>query len=174
MLYTRGMRDVIIREAVEGDLDAVAVLAARLVRLHHAWDPRRYLLEEPVEQGYRWWLGSQLGEPEVVLLVAERAGQVVGYVYGAVEPRDWAMLLERHGAIHDVYVDEAHRGQGLARALLEGALQRLGARAENVVLHTAVQNEAAQRLFARLGFRPTMVEMTRSGAAAQPLDRYTV
>jgi RimJ/RimL family protein N-acetyltransferase len=30
-----------------------------------------------------------------------------------------------------------------------------------VVLSTAVRNEAAQRLFARAGFRPTMIEMTR-------------
>ena len=33
--------------------------------------------------------------------------------------------------------------------------------APRVVLHSATQNVAAQRLFARLGFRPTMVEMTR-------------
>jgi RimJ/RimL family protein N-acetyltransferase len=30
-----------------------------------------------------------------------------------------------------------------------------------VVLSTAVQNEPAQRLFANLGFRRTMIEMTR-------------
>ena len=29
------------------------------------------------------------------------------------------------------------------------------------VLSTAARNEAAQRLFARMGFRPTMIEMTR-------------
>jgi ribosomal protein S18 acetylase RimI-like enzyme len=168
------MRDVTIRDAEAADLDAVSRLAAKLVRLHGHWDPRRYLVQEPVEQGYRGWLGSQLGEPEVLLLVAERQGLVAGYLYGAVEPRDWAMLLERHGAIHDLYVDEAHRGQGVARALLQAAIARLGPRARNLVLHTAVQNEAAQRLFARLGFRPTMVEMTREGEGPHPLDIHTV
>jgi len=156
------MSDVTIRDAKEGDLDPVSALAARLVRLHHRWDPRRYLLQEPVEQGYRWWLGSQLGQADLLLLVAEVEGQVVGYVYGAVEPRDWAMLLEAHGALHDVYVDEGHRGRGVGRALLEAALARLEPRVENVVLHTAVQNEAAQRLFASLGFRTTMLELTRT------------
>jgi ribosomal protein S18 acetylase RimI-like enzyme len=158
------MTSVTIRDAQEADLDAVAVLAARLVRLHHGWDPRRYLLEEPVEAGYRWWLGSQLGGEDLLLLVAEQGGKVVGYLYGALEPRDWAMLLEAHGAIHDVYVDEAARGQGVAGKLLEAGLAWLGARAENVVLHSAVENEAAQRLFARHGFRRTMVEMTRTRA----------
>jgi RimJ/RimL family protein N-acetyltransferase len=33
--------------------------------------------------------------------------------------------------------------------------------APRVVLHTAAKNEAAQRMFAKLGWRPTMVEMTR-------------
>jgi ribosomal protein S18 acetylase RimI-like enzyme len=101
-----------------------------------------------------------------LLLVAEREGQVVGYLYGALEPRDWAMLLEAHGAIHDLYVDESARGQGVAGKLLEAGLAWLGARAESVVLHSAVENEAAQRLFARHGFRRTMVEMTRTRAPA--------
>jgi ribosomal protein S18 acetylase RimI-like enzyme len=30
-----------------------------------------------------------------------------------------------------------------------------------LVLHTATQNQTAQRLFARFGFRTTMLEMTR-------------
>jgi RimJ/RimL family protein N-acetyltransferase len=33
--------------------------------------------------------------------------------------------------------------------------------APRVVLMAAWRNEAARRLFARLGFRPTMLEMTR-------------
>jgi ribosomal protein S18 acetylase RimI-like enzyme len=47
-------------------------------------------------------------------------------------------------------------------ALAEAVIARLRALgAPRVVLHTAVQNAAAQRLFERLGFRRTMVEMTR-------------
>jgi RimJ/RimL family protein N-acetyltransferase len=38
-------------------------------------------------------------------------------------------------------------------------LREMGA--PRVVLMSAAPNVAAQRLFARLGFRPTMVEMTR-------------
>jgi RimJ/RimL family protein N-acetyltransferase len=39
------------------------------------------------------------------------------------------------------------------------ALEGLGA--PRIVLSTAVRNEPAQRLFARAGFQPTMIEMTR-------------
>jgi ribosomal protein S18 acetylase RimI-like enzyme len=59
-------------------------------------------------------------------------------------------------------VDPEHRRRGLGRRLLEATLAELKARrAPRVVLSTAVQNEAAQRLFASVGFRPTMIEMTR-------------
>jgi ribosomal protein S18 acetylase RimI-like enzyme len=34
--------------------------------------------------------------------------------------------------------------------------------APRIVLSTMVSNEAAQKLFAACGFRPTMLEMTRS------------
>jgi ribosomal protein S18 acetylase RimI-like enzyme len=38
-------------------------------------------------------------------------------------------------------------------------LERLGA--PRVLLHTASQNREGQALFAKLGFRSTMIEMTR-------------
>ncbi len=50
----------------------------------------------------------------------------------------------------------------MAEALLEAFLAAIKARGvPRVVLHTAVQNERAQALFAKAGFRPTMLEMTR-------------
>lgn len=158
------MSDVTIREMTSADLPAVSKLAAQLVRLHGAWDPRRFMVIEPVEQGYQWWLGEQLGEASVVLLVALVDGALAGYLYGAVEPRDWAMLLDEHGAIHDVFVDERFRRHGVAKRLCEAGLEALRARgAKRVVLHTTVQNAQAQALFTSLGFRPTMIEMTWGG-----------
>jgi RimJ/RimL family protein N-acetyltransferase len=50
----------------------------------------------------------------------------------------------------------------VATALMDAAMAWLKKQgAPRVVLATAEQNEGAQRLFARLGFRRTMVEMTR-------------
>jgi ribosomal protein S18 acetylase RimI-like enzyme len=158
------VNDLIIREMRAEDLDATSRLAAMLVRQHHAFDAKRFMLIEPVEHGYRWFLGTQLGEPDVLLLVAEVDGAIAGYLYGAVEERDWAMLLDAHGAIHDLFVDEAFRGLGVGHGLLTEGLRRLDERAPRVVLYSASANVAAQRLFARVGFRNTMVEMTRDAA----------
>ena len=111
-----------IRPAVPADLPAIGRLGALLVRTHHDFDPRRFIAATPqTEHRYASFLGTQLDEPNIVILVAVRDSEVLG-----------------------------------ARG------------APRVVLSTAERNEAAQRLFARAGFRRTMLEMTRelsSGAS---------
>ncbi|HWA78047.1 MAG TPA: GNAT family N-acetyltransferase [Polyangiaceae bacterium] len=154
--------EVVIRRTVPADIEAIAKLAGELVRQHHAVDSDRFFLPDRVEEGYAWWFRRELERDRAVLLTAERAGNVVGYSYGAVEDRDFNMLLDAHGAIHDVFVREGERGGGVGQRLVEAMLAELTARgAPRVVLSTMVKNEAAQRVFARCGFRPTMLEMTR-------------
>ena len=157
------MNDVQVRPMTLADLPDVGGLAAGLVRQHHQFDPRRFMLVEPIEEGYRWWFSKELKRPGVVLQVATMGSQVAGYVYGTLEERDWAKLLDAHGAIHDVFVDAKFRRQGLARQLMTSAIQTLrGQGAQNVVLSSAAPNVEAQALFKTLGFRTTMLEMTLS------------
>lgn len=152
-----------VRAATREDLPRLGELAESLVRLHHALDPLRFFLPERVAEGYRWWFGRELEDPDAVLLVATEGagGEILGYAYGRVEAKDWNLLLDRHAALHDILVDESARRRGVAEALIEAFVARVRARgAPRVVLHTAVQNERAQALFRKVGFRPTMVEMT--------------
>ena len=157
----------IIRPATRADLPSVGRLGALLVRTHHAFDPRRFLAPTPhTEQGYASFLGTQLASPETVVLVAEQDGQVVGYAYAGIEGHDWMSLRGPAGVLHDLLVDPDHRGKGVGAMLLHAMLAWLQERgASQVVLSTAQQNEGAQRLFARAGFRRTMIEMTRDAAA---------
>ena len=152
-----------VRPAEPADLPAVARLAAKLVRMHHAFDPERFLLVEPVEDGYEWWFRRELeNKKEAVILVAEEGGTIAGYAYGRLEPRNWNDLLDACGKLHDVYVDEAFRKRGIAEALVTAMIARLEAMgAPRVVLLSASRNEGAQSFFEKLGFRYTMVEMTR-------------
>ena len=146
------------------DVEPVGRLAAELVAMHHALDPQRFIHLRDPAKGYGRYLGSQLETESVVLLVAVRAsdGAVVGYTYGSVEGRDYNALLDAHGKLEDVVVDAAARGQGVGELLVRELLRRLAEKgAPRVVLMTATKNESAQRLFARLGFRTTMLEMTR-------------
>jgi ribosomal protein S18 acetylase RimI-like enzyme len=66
------------------------------------------------------------------------------------------------GVLSDIVVDPEHRGQGVGHMLLDATLSELKQRGvPRVVLSTAEGNERAQHVFARAGFRKTMIEMTR-------------
>ena len=154
---------LVLRPAGEADLPALGRLGAALIRIHHDFDPLRFLAP-PVdaETGYAWFLGTQMHDADACVFVAEQGGEVVGYVYGGLEPMSWRELREAAGFIHDVVVADTHRGHGIGEALVERASEWLRHRgAPRVLLWTAQRNVAAQRLFLRLGFRPTMIEMTR-------------
>jgi ribosomal protein S18 acetylase RimI-like enzyme len=158
-----GSATVATRPATPSDLPALGRLGALLVRLHHTFDAARFIVAMPrLEERYASFLGDELAKPDVVVLVAEQDGVVLGYAYGAVEGPDYMALRGPAGVCHDLVVDPAHRGRGVGRSLLDAMLSALLARgAPRVVLMTAEQNAAAQRLFERVGFRRTMIEMTR-------------
>jgi ribosomal protein S18 acetylase RimI-like enzyme len=162
---------VTIRPAAAADIPAIGRLGALLVRMHHDLDPARFIAATPgTQHGYGSYLSSQLRDPTVLVLVAERYGDVLGYTYAAVEGNDYMALRGPAGVLHDIVVDPDHRGEGVGRMLLDATLAWLDARgAPRVVLSTAEGNEAAQRLFAAAGFRRTMVEMTRElGGSTTP------
>lgn len=152
-----------IRPATPADVPALGRLGALLISIHHDFDRQRFFAPPAnPEEGYGWFLGSQLEDPDVVVLVAEHEGRVVGYVYAGVEPHSWKELREECGFVHDIIVAPDARGHGAGQRLLDAAITWLKARGmPRVMLWTADSNAHAQRLFARHGFRRTMVEMTR-------------
>ena len=152
-----------IRPATRADLSSIGRLGALLVRMHHDLDPARFVAgSRDTESAYASFSGTQLDVPTVVVLVAVRDDEVLGYTYAGLEPVDYMALRGAAGGLYDIVVDPAQRGQGVGRMLLDAtvsALEALGTR--QIVLSTAQRNETAQRLFASAGFRPTMIEMTR-------------
>jgi ribosomal protein S18 acetylase RimI-like enzyme len=152
-----------IRRAVASDAAALGRLGGLLLRTHYEFDRQRFMApgDDP-ESGYASFLRWQMQEEDVAIFVAEQDGQVAGYVYAGLEPQSWKELRDAAGFIHDVIVDAAGRRTGMATALVEAAAHWLKQRgAPRVLLWTASPNEGAQRLFERLGFRRTMIEMTR-------------
>jgi GNAT superfamily N-acetyltransferase len=152
-----------IRRATAADATALGRLGALLLRAHHEFDGKRFMAPgRNPEGGYGSFLRSQLADDDVAVFVAEREGEVIGYVYAGLEPRSWKELRDACGFIHDVAVLESGRRGGVATALVDAAIEWLRSRgAPRVVLWSAERNRAAHRLFERLGFRRTMVEMTR-------------
>ena len=160
---------IVVRRGESRDVPALGRLGAALVRAHHAFDAERFLSPTArLEQGYAHFLSSQLAERDVVVYVAERGGRVIGYVYAGIEPRSWKELRDSAGFIHDVAVEPAERSSGVGSRLIETAVEWLVDHgAPRLMLWTAEQNHDARRLFERLGFRRTMVEMTREAAPSE-------
>jgi GNAT superfamily N-acetyltransferase len=158
-----------IRPATQADEAALGPMGAALMRQHHAADPRRFILVDRPEAGYGRFLTSRLADPESLVMVAEHAGEVVGYVFADIEPTSWKDLRGPCGFIHDVYVQGPARRQGAGRELVRAAIEWVRSKGmSQVVLWSKSGNDSAQRLFAALGFRDTMVEMTWDQEASGP------
>jgi ribosomal protein S18 acetylase RimI-like enzyme len=155
--------DINVRAARADDKDAMGRLGAMLVAEHHDFDPQRFIAPLPqLRERYGQFLVSQIARPEMIVLVAERDGAVVGYAFGGMEGSDYMALRGPAGVLHDLVVDPKHRRQRVGTALLEAALDVLHSLgAPRVLLFTAEKNLGAQAMFDRSGFRRTMIEMTR-------------
>ena len=165
---------LIIRPATGADLEALGRLGALLVQEHHDFDERRFLAATSrTPDDYASFLGSQLDNPEVVVFVAEY-GPVIGYAYAALEGYDYMWLRGPAAVLHDLIVHPDYRGRGVGRQLLNATISYLTSRgAPRIVLSTAERNVSAQRLFERLGFRRTMIEMTREMDGPRTLNATT-
>jgi ribosomal protein S18 acetylase RimI-like enzyme len=154
----RGVPSCEIRRIDASELDLIEPLWNAL-REHHSsvtpdlgpprsreesWERRR--------RQYEQWLS----EPEAFLLVAERAGERVGYsmVHVREGSPTWP-ISERAGEIETLLVLPRERGQGTGTALLEAVRTELDGRGvTEVSLHVMATNNDAIRFYERHGFSP--------------------
>ena len=84
---------VTIRAATLDDLPALGRLGTLLVQQHHDFDGARFIPAAPQTPAmYAKFLGSQIGNPDAVMLIAECDGEIVGYTYGGLEGFDYMSL----------------------------------------------------------------------------------
>jgi ribosomal protein S18 acetylase RimI-like enzyme len=149
--------DVTIRRATPADAADVAVMVGEIA----AYEDQSAHVHVDVEQ----WR-TLLARPDVTVLLAERAGAVVGYVSAVRQLHLWTGgdVL----ALDDLYVRPGHRNAGAGRQLMAG-LAALAA-PERLLIRWGmeVDNVDAQRFYRRLGatLRPKIL-------AAWPPAAYT-
>jgi ribosomal protein S18 acetylase RimI-like enzyme len=155
---------MLIRPATSADVESVLPMVARICAFHQQLDPAKYGFLPHPEQRYRGWLTSRSADPRAVFLVAQPdpPKRLAGFVIATIEREIPIYRLDAFGFIHDLWVEPEFRKQGVGKALAESAVARfreLGV--AQVRLDTAAANEGARRLFAAVGFRPSVVEMLR-------------
>jgi len=155
-----------IRSATVQDVPGVLPMVAKTCALHESWDPAKYgFLEKPAER-YSRWLTARATDPRSVFLVADAPASpaspaaLAGFLIGTVEQEIPIYRIKEFAFLHDLWVEEAYRHEGIARQMVMLAIERfreLGVK--QVRLDTAAANEAARGLFKSCGFRPSCVEM---------------
>jgi len=151
---------VTIRPGTADDIAAVLPLVAKTIAFHEEMDEARFGAVPGAHERYEGWMQRLVDSGEGAFLVAEEDGQVVGFILGQVQEEYRMYRTGRYGMIHDLWVEPNRRRRGIARELVLAAIERFReAGVEQVRLDTSAKNEAAQKLFAFCGFRPSVVEM---------------
>ena len=146
-----------IRPVNPADYSAVLALSPRLTIGAAPWrDPDR------VAAAARGWIESSLaaaGQDGHALLVALAGGQVAGMV-SLVEREHFTGELD--GYIGELAVGHAQEGCGAGRALLAAAGRWAACRGlARITLDTGAANHRAQRLYARTGFVPEDIRLSK-------------
>ena len=95
-----------------------------------------------------------------VVLVAAENEKIVAFLIGTVEQEIPIYQLKEFGFIHDLWVEEEYRNEGIARQLTTLAIEKfreIGVK--QIRLDTAGPNDAARNLFRSCGFRVSTIEM---------------
>ena len=154
-----------IRPATPDDVPAVLPMVRRVAALHAQWDPVRYAMDDDPGRLYDGWLRQRATDPRSVFLVAQRqgdekGGQLVGFLVGEVEREIPIYRVREYGFIHDLWVEEDYRHEGLGRQLTMLAIEKFrDMGVTQARLHTAGANDPARKLFEQCGFRVSLIEM---------------
>jgi ribosomal protein S18 acetylase RimI-like enzyme len=151
-----------IRPAMPADVPAVLPMVERISQLHETWDPAKYGKLPNIAQRYEHWLTAQTTAGGSVFLVAEREGKLVAFLIGTTEREIPIYKVDRYGFIHDLWVEEGYRNEGIARQMVMLAVEKFAEiGVKQVRLETAGPNDAARKLFDSCGFRTSAVSMLR-------------
>jgi ribosomal protein S18 acetylase RimI-like enzyme len=153
-----------IRSATPADVPAVLPMVRKICALHESWDAAKYGFASDPGEMYRDWLGRRATDKRSVFLVAQRdAGPpplLAGFLIATIESEIPIYRIAEYGFIHDLWVEEAYRHEGLARQMVMLAIERFRAiGVPQIRLDTAAANDAARALFTSCGFRVSSVEM---------------
>lgn len=151
-----------IRPATPADVPAVLPMVERISAQHEAWDPAKYGKLPNLAQRYEGWLKAQTTAPGSVFLVAEREGKLVAFLIGTTEREIPVYKIDRYGFIHDLWVEECYRNEGIGRQMVMLAVEKFAEfGVKQVRLETAAPNDIARKLFDSCGFRTSAVMMLR-------------
>ncbi len=162
--HTKGIHlkeELVIRTARGEDMRAIAELWTELVQFHRAIDGRLPPAAADGARRYAERLEDRLSDRFSRVLVAERDGVVIGYVFGMVVDLVSDLFVhEACGFIADIFVTQSQRQGGVGRALVSALTTWFAAQGvQYYEWHVADRNEAAKAFWEALGGEAVLIRM---------------
>jgi len=149
------METITIRPAILSDYDAVSTLFEQVDRLHADALPTLFQSSEGPARSQEWFTQIEVSEDDA-LFVAEHQGILVGLVLCQVRSSPaFALFVPRRSVhINDLVVQEAFRGQGIGRSLVQRVHEWTHERGmTDVELDVYEFNTSARTLYEDLGYQ---------------------
>jgi GNAT superfamily N-acetyltransferase len=160
---------LLIRDATPADADRLTPIVREVQELHLAARPDTFKAasDEDLTRGLR----SLLEAPNTRLLLAERDGELAGYLVVVVRERLPLHIVHADSwwELDQIAVRASHRRQGVGRALVERLVaDARAAGVRRLELMSWTFNQGAHRAFESYGFRSKSVRFELGLAGSEP------
>lgn len=153
------VKNMKLRAAARGDLEALTVLNAEVQRLHVGLHPQ-YFKPPANNAEVKEFFQKTLADPANTIIIAETDKGAIGYVWLELQEKPETSLKRavRRLYVHHLAVSPNARRKGVATALME----QVGAHAASqgifeILLDTWAANKDALDFFAACGFEPLRI-----------------
>jgi GNAT superfamily N-acetyltransferase len=160
---------VAIRKLQEDDIDGICELWKEFAKLREGQTKSRILNDDAADYFFGYATGL-LQRKDTLTLVAEDAGEVVGYLIAQKQRRPPIYHHTQVAYLSDSFVAETHRGQGILKRFMEELRQwckKEGITAVDVQIFES--NKEAVAVYHKLGFHDYRV-LLRQEIVPAPLD----
>jgi len=151
-----------IRPAKIKDGKAVAALHLEMMRMHRQFG-EMFAMNSKSRQIAEDWFTKVPRRRNNKMWVAEADGKVVGYLWAKLWKRPAIYKEINWGEIADLYVDESHRKQGVAKDMMKEAFKWFKEKGiKTASLYVASDNVVAQEVWKAFKFKEYFKKMYRS------------
>jgi ribosomal protein S18 acetylase RimI-like enzyme len=146
-----------IRRATARDVREILPVWGELAGFHAHLDPA-FTPSAQWPREYGAYLRTLMTRDDALAVIAKDGPQIIGYAIGRITTLP-SFEHRFRGYIHDVYVRETYRRQGVGRRMVEAILDWLRSRGVTIVELTVAANNDATAFWERMGFETYMYQM---------------
>ncbi len=136
---------LLVSQATLNDLDQLAALFNGY---------RVFYKQKSDIEDARAFLQERMDNTESILFIVKdrTLNEAIGFTQ--LYPSFSSISMKRSWILNDLYVYEGHRGRGAAQLLLDAAKDyAIQTKAKGIALSTAIDNERAQKIYERNGYK---------------------